>query len=184
MLGGAVARPASARAKALDAGTLKCSQSAVSLDHCSTNMRRDGFSASMWTACARQPGSARDRLTCSWLRARASDTPPSFTRTLPSTRIIRFAPTVNSSDSALASVCKARRLYRDRCVVCRSQRRVQHGISTERLSQLAQIRVASIAALRLSESDLCQEPLSVATQPFKHRFSQWRGKARGQLFAH
>ena len=68
----AEASDCSARTKSREAGTAKWADSAARSAHCSMNTSRSGFSQSTCTACEMQPGSPRERCTCSRLSLRTS----------------------------------------------------------------------------------------------------------------
>src|SRR5437899_4183375 len=76
------------RTKSREAGTAKCASRAVRSAHCSKNTSRSGFSQSTWTACEMQPGSVRERWTCSRLNLRTSSKLSARVVTLPVTTIM------------------------------------------------------------------------------------------------
>src|ERR1700738_5516440 len=75
----------SARTKSREAGTAKCANKAARSAHCSMNTSRSGFSQSTCTACEMQPGSWRERRTCSRLHLLTSLKESSRAVTLPVT---------------------------------------------------------------------------------------------------
>ena len=62
------------RTNAPDCGTAKCACTAAMSTHSSTNTSRASSSQSIWQLCARQPGSARERVLCSMPRRIATST--------------------------------------------------------------------------------------------------------------
>src|SRR6478735_4467674 len=85
----------SARTKSREAGTAKWANRAARSAHCSKNTSRCGFSQSTWTAWEMQPGSVRERWTCSRLSLRTSSKLSARAVTLPVTTIMipsRFSP--------------------------------------------------------------------------------------------
>src|SRR5437764_6898501 len=78
----------SALTKSREAGTAKCVSSAARSAHCSKKTSFSGFSQSTCTACEMQPGSVRERCTCSRLSFLTASRLPCFAVTLPVTTIM------------------------------------------------------------------------------------------------
>src|SRR5215475_15087271 len=88
MVVAADASDCSARTKSREAGTAKCVSNAARSAHCSKKTNFSGFSQSTCTACEMQPGSVRERCTCSRLSLRTSSNVSGFALTLPVTTIM------------------------------------------------------------------------------------------------
>src|SRR5436190_6916368 len=92
MVVAAAASFCSERTKSREAGTAKCVSSAARSAHCSKKTSLSGSSQSTWTACEMQPGSVRERCTCSRLSLRTSSKVSFRAVTLPVTTIILRSP--------------------------------------------------------------------------------------------